>query len=65
MDATSFREKAALCLRLARGLSWNNPGRLQLTDLAERLDRQAKELESKNLPPKEDRIVTGSARGII
>jgi hypothetical protein len=63
MDATSFREKAALCLRLARGLSWNNPGRLQLTDLAERFDRQAKELELQNLPPKEDRIVTGSARG--
>jgi hypothetical protein len=34
-----------LCLRIARGLSWNNPGRLQLTDLAERCERQGKELE--------------------
>jgi hypothetical protein len=46
MDAASLREKAALCLRIAKGLSWNNPGRLQLTALAERYDRQAKELEA-------------------
>jgi len=26
-------------------MEWNNPGRLQLTDLAERGERQAKELE--------------------
>ena len=45
MDVTSLREKAALCLRIARGLSWNNPGRLQLTDLAERFERQAKEID--------------------
>jgi hypothetical protein len=49
MDAASFREKAALCLRIARGLSWNNPGRLQLTDLAERFERQAKELRKISL----------------
>jgi hypothetical protein len=48
MDAASLREKAALCLRIARGLSWNNPGRLQLTELAERFDRQAKESELRN-----------------
>ena len=48
MDVTSLREKAALCLRIARGLSWNNPGRLQLTDLAERFERQAKEIDQQN-----------------
>ena len=45
MDAASLREKAALCLRISRGLSWNNPARLQLMELAERLERQAKEFE--------------------
>jgi len=45
MDVADLREKAALCLRIARGLSWNNPGRLQFTDLAERFESQAKELE--------------------
>src|SRR5262249_3618710 len=48
MDVASLREKAALCLRIARGLSWNNPGRLQLTDLAERFERQAKEIDLQN-----------------
>jgi hypothetical protein len=41
MDAAYLREKAAICLRLARGLSWNNPARSQLLELAEDLDRQA------------------------
>ena len=50
MDTLSLREKAALCLRIASGLSWNNPSRLQLTDLADRLDRQAKEIELQNRP---------------
>jgi hypothetical protein len=63
MDAARFREKAALCLRLARGLSLNNPGRLQLTDLAERCERQAKELELQNLPAEEDGTATAGARG--
>jgi hypothetical protein len=54
MDVAKLREKAALCLRIARGLSWNNPGRLQLTELAERFDRQAKESdELRNLPSEE------------
>jgi hypothetical protein len=48
MDTLSLREKAALCLRIASRLSWHNPGRLQLTDLADRLDRQAKEIELQN-----------------
>jgi hypothetical protein len=48
MDAASLREKAALCLRISRGLSWNNPARLQFLELAERLERQAKEFELQN-----------------
>jgi hypothetical protein len=52
MDAASLREKAALCLRISRGLSWNNPARLQLLELAERLERQAKEFELQNRPAK-------------
>jgi hypothetical protein len=50
MDAASLMEKAALCLRISRGLSWNNPARLQLLELAERLERQAQELELQNHP---------------
>jgi hypothetical protein len=60
MDAASFREKATLCLRLARGLSWNNPGRLQLTDLAERFERQAKEFSTH--PVEQTGGVTAGAR---
>ncbi len=44
MDAKYFREKAELCLRLADGLSLNNPGRFQLMDLAEDF-RERAELE--------------------
>jgi hypothetical protein len=50
MDAASLRERAALCLRISGGLSWNNPARLQLLELAEHLERQAKELELQNHP---------------
>jgi hypothetical protein len=50
MDAASLREKAALCLRISRGLSWNNPARIQLLELAQCLERQAKELELQNHP---------------
>lgn len=49
MDVTTLPEKAALCLRIAGELSWNNPGRLQLTDLAERFERQAKEIETSKI----------------
>ena len=48
MDANYFREKAALCLRLADGLALNNPGQFQLMDLAEDFQRHAKELEIKS-----------------
>jgi hypothetical protein len=40
-----FEKKAEFCLRLAHGLSLNNPGRFQLIDLAEDFRRRAKELE--------------------
>ncbi len=46
MDARYFREKAEMCLRLADGLSLNNPGRFQLMDLAEDFRERAKELEA-------------------
>jgi hypothetical protein len=46
MDAKYFRARAALCLRLADGLSLNNPGRFQLMDLAEDFTKRAKELEA-------------------
>ena len=46
MDTASLKEKAALCLRIARRLSWNNPGRLQLTELAQHFDQQARDLET-------------------
>jgi hypothetical protein len=62
MDAASLREKAALCLRIASGLSWNNPGRLQLTELASRLDRQAKDCELQNLPAEAESRVASDAR---
>jgi hypothetical protein len=42
MDAEYFREKAATCLRLASGLSWNNPARSALLDLAQDFDRRAR-----------------------
>jgi hypothetical protein len=64
MDIASLREKAALCLRIASQLSWNNPRRLQLTDLADRFDRQAKEIELQNHRAQEDGIIAANA-GIV
>jgi hypothetical protein len=49
MDAAYFREKVAMCLRLAHDLSPNNPGRFQLLDVAEDFDRRARELEQAEL----------------
>jgi hypothetical protein len=46
MDGTYFRDKAATCLRLAKGLSWNNPARHELIELAQEFRRQAEELEA-------------------
>ena len=41
-----FREKSDLCFRVADGLSLNNPGRIQLMELAEDFKKRAKELEA-------------------
>jgi hypothetical protein len=60
MDTRTLREKAALCLRIARRLSWNNPSRLQLTELADRFDRQAKEIEAQDQPTQDD-LLAGAA----
>jgi hypothetical protein len=49
MNATYLREQAAICLRLANGLSWNNPARSQLIGLAEEFDRRAR--NSGTVPP--------------
>jgi len=49
MDANYFRGKAELCLRLADGLSLNNPGRFQLMDLADDFFERAKELEAQKV----------------
>ena len=49
MDAKYFREKGELCLRLADGLSLNNPGRFQLMDLADDFLKRAKELEAQEV----------------
>jgi len=46
LDAADFRDKAETCLRLANGLSWNNPARGKLMELAEDFERQAKQLEA-------------------
>ena len=46
MDATYFRDKAEVCLRLAKGLSWNNPARGELMELAAEFRRQADEIDS-------------------
>ena len=46
MGAKYLREKAALCERLADGLSLNNPARFQLMDLAEDFLKHAKQLEA-------------------
>jgi hypothetical protein len=45
MRSEYLREKAANYLRLARGLSARSPTRRHLIVLAERLERQAKEID--------------------
>jgi hypothetical protein len=54
MDEALLREKAAMCLRLAQGLSPNNPGRFQLLELAEDFGRRARELEGAEPRPSQD-----------
>jgi hypothetical protein len=51
LDAAYFRDKAETCLRLADGLSWNNPARGKLMELAEDFERQAKQFEAAERAP--------------
>jgi len=46
MDAKYLREKAEMCLRLADGLSLNNPSPFQFMRMAEDFRQRAKELEA-------------------
>jgi hypothetical protein len=46
LDAAYFRDKGETCLRLANGLSWNNPARGKLMELAEDFERRAKQFEA-------------------
>jgi hypothetical protein len=46
MHAKYLREQAEMCLRLADGLSLNNPSRFQLMRMAEDFRQRAKELEA-------------------
>jgi hypothetical protein len=48
MDAKHLREKAALCFRLADGLSLNNPSRFQFMQMAEDFKKRAKGLEAQS-----------------
>jgi hypothetical protein len=54
MDEKYFREKAELCLRVADGLSLNNPGRFQLMDLADDFRKRAKELERREAEQRQE-----------
>jgi len=45
--AKYFREKAAICPRLADEFSLNNPGRFQLKDIAEDLQESLKNSKCK------------------
>ena len=56
MDTASLKEKAVICLRIASRLSLSNPARLRLTELAERYDSEAKQVERQSsLPGPQDR----------
>ena len=55
MDAKYFRDRAETCLRLAKELPWNNPGRFQLMDIAEQFQRRAANLEAQEQRASTDR----------
>jgi len=48
-----FREQAAVCRRIASGLSWNSSGHLQFLEMAEGFEKSAAELESDSVIPRE------------
>jgi hypothetical protein len=51
MDVKYFREKSETCLRVAKGLSLNNPGRFSLMDIAEDFRKRAEQLEAEERQP--------------
>jgi hypothetical protein len=50
IDAAYFREKARICLRVARALQWNDPVRYQLLLMAEDFRLCEKEFEGRASP---------------
>ena len=54
MDAKYLRQRSELCLRLADGLSLNNPSRFELMRLAEDFRKRAKELETKTAQQRQE-----------
>jgi len=54
MDAKYLRQQSELCLRLADGLSLNNPSRFELMRLAEDFRKRAKELETKTAQQRQE-----------
>jgi hypothetical protein len=50
--AKYFREQAAVCRRIAVGLSWNSPGHQQFLEMADGFDKTAAELELHSITPR-------------
>jgi hypothetical protein len=49
--AKYFREQAAVCRRIASGLSWNGAGHLKFMEMAAGFEKSASELESHSNKP--------------
>jgi hypothetical protein len=62
MNSSSLREKAVLCLRIARQLSWNNPSRLQLADLADRFSNAKQKKSKHKMIRHEDSMLASAVR---
>jgi hypothetical protein len=45
MEPKYFREQAAVCRRIADGLSWNSPGHIEFKEMTESFEKRAMELE--------------------
>jgi hypothetical protein len=45
MDPKYFRKRAAVCRRIADGLSWNSRGHIEFRQMAESFEKRAMELE--------------------
>jgi hypothetical protein len=51
MNPKYLREQAAVCRRIAGGLSWNSSGHVEFTEMAENFEKRATELEFQSLAP--------------